>query len=65
MRVVEILGDFDGYPDGVKTTFRVGETSNLPSDYADMLIEKGLAKQPATTIRKPGAAKKEEKHGSE
>lgn len=47
MRTVEILSDFDGYPDGVaKRAFRTGDRPELADDYAELLVAKGLARDP-------------------
>ena len=34
--------NFEGYPDDVKTKFRVGVEADVPPDYAKMLEGKGL-----------------------
>lgn len=45
MRQVEITENFTGYPDDkARRRFLAGETPNLAEAYADMLVEKGLAK---------------------
>ena len=46
MKTVTILDTFDGYPDDEKRRFVVGETPSLDDDYADLLIDKGLAEAP-------------------
>ena len=65
MTPVEILETFDGYPDGEKVRFQAGTKTEVAADYAALLIQKGLAKEPEATARKPGAAKKETSRGAE
>lgn len=50
MKTVRILFDFTGYPGGVETVFRAGETPALDDDYADLLCgpAKGLAEEVET-----------------
>ena len=54
MRDVQILVGFTGYPNGKKRAFSPG-TENLADDYADLLVDKGLAKEIPTKAAKPQA----------
>ena len=51
MKTVTIKADFTGYPAGKKREFRVGEDVEVANDFADMLVDKGLARE--TTARTP------------
>lgn len=62
MKTVTITGDFDGYPQGSKEgsrreTFRSGEERELPAAFADLLLDKGLAKLKAERPARPAGEK--------
>lgn len=45
MRTVKIIDDFDGYPSGKRRTFTAGQEVEVPNDFADLIVGKGLAKE--------------------
>ncbi len=47
MKTVEIIESFEGYPEGRKVVFAIGETPSLPDEFADLIIEKRHARAPA------------------
>lgn len=56
MREIQILAGFTGYPNGKKRAFSPG-VENVAEDYADLLVEKGLAKEIPTKTAPAKAAK--------
>ena len=64
MRTVEITDTFDGYPASKKVSFTKGEVVEVSEAYADILVEKGLAKETSKTGPK-ATAKKDAAHGAE
>lgn len=59
MRTVKISEDFTGYPSGKKRDFTKGETVEVPADFADLIVEKGHAKEVAASEEKPARRKTE------
>ena len=52
---IKILQEFEGYPDGTAkslTVYKPGEV-DVPGDYADLLIKKGLAEEVGPEPVKP------------
>lgn len=49
MKSVVITQGFTGYPAGQKRHFSIGDEPVLADDYADLIIGKGLASEPAKT----------------
>lgn len=48
--MIEVTRAFTGYPDGKKRSFAAGERPDgIPSDYAELLVKKGLAKRVKAT----------------
>lgn len=45
--------NFEGYPDDVKTKFRAGVETDVPSDYAKMLEDKDLVEKSRPKPSKP------------
>lgn len=45
MKTVEIIETFTGYPSGAKRSFAAGETVEVPNDFADLIIQKGHARE--------------------
>ncbi len=57
MKTVEITAGFTGYPNDKKRHFAKGDEPELADAYADMLIGKGLAREPkAAASATPKAA---------
>jgi hypothetical protein len=62
MKTIKISEGFEGYPDGrTLRTFQKNEEAEVPKEFADLAIEKGLAKEVPTRR----AAPREEKGSSE
>jgi hypothetical protein len=55
MKTVVIDAGFTGYPAGKKRHFAIGEEPELSNEFADLIIGKGLAHEPAVkeTATKP------------
>ncbi|KRE02597.1 hypothetical protein ASE61_15075 [Bosea sp. Root670] len=51
MKTIEILSTFDGYPQGTKQRFVAGAKPTVESDYADLLVGKGLARELADEVK--------------
>lgn len=54
----QVLGDFEGYPDGAnRRAFRAGEVVSEPneisSEYADLLVKKGHVVPVGGTVANP------------
>jgi len=64
VRTIEITDTFDGYPASKKVSFVKGEVVEVSDAYADILIEKGLAKETSKTGPK-ATAKKDAHNGAE
>lgn len=47
MKTVTITSDFTGYPANKKREFRTGETVEVADGFAEMLVDKGLAREGA------------------
>lgn len=58
MKTVDIIEPFTGYPSGNKRAFTAGETVEVPNDFADLIIEKGHAREPRAAA--PAKAEKGE-----
>ncbi len=61
MKTVKISESFTGYPAGKRREFAKGEEPELAVDYADLLVEKGLAREVEATSGGKAPAKKETK----
>lgn len=58
MKTVRITEDFDAYPNGKDIRrFTRGEEPELANDFADLLVAKGLAKEPPAA--EPASKKKD------
>lgn len=54
MKTVEITSDFSGYPNGKdERRFAQGEEPELSNDFAELLIKKGLAREPKPATKPP------------
>lgn len=58
MRRVLITTAFEGYPDGKRQAFAVGETPRLADAFADMIVSKGLAKENGKSAGKTAGGSK-------
>lgn len=56
MRTVKITETFDGYPNGKRVTYEKGTEVEVADAFADLIIEKGHAKEASAT---PAAAQDE------
>jgi hypothetical protein len=59
MKTIKILETFDGYPNGTRVTFTEGDEVEVAATYANLLIEKGHAREVGRTTTKAAAPKEE------
>lgn len=59
MRKVEILIGFTGYPNGKPVHFAKGEEVEVSDDFADMIVDKQLARSKPSSPAKPAAKAKD------
>lgn len=63
MRTVKITETFDGYPNGKRVTYEKGDEVEVADAFADLIIEKGHAKDviptaPVAAPEEPASTKK-------